>query len=139
LRKLALSAVLALTVVACAGEKAPAPESQPTEPSSPSPVATTPAEPECADLTGSATAEIVMLDFAFDPFCAIVSADQKLEFPNEGKNRHSFTVPKLDLVVLAGESKVTPKPIGEVLKPGETHTYTCKYHPPMTGELRVEP
>ena len=79
-----------------------------------------------------------MLDFAFDPFCALVSSDQRIEFVNEGKNRHSFTVPKLDLVVLAGESKTTPKPIGKVLKPGKTHTYLCKYHAPMTGELRVE-
>lgn len=79
-----------------------------------------------------------MIDFTFDPFCAIVSADQKLEFVNGGKNRHTFTVPKLDLVVLTGETKTTKKPIGEVLKAGETYVYQCKYHPGMTGELQVE-
>jgi plastocyanin len=59
-----------------------------------------------------------------------------LEFTNEGNNRHSFTVPKLDLDVLPGESKTT-EPIGQVLKSGEKHTYLCKYHPRMTAELQV--
>jgi plastocyanin len=99
---------------------------------------TTPAEPECTDFTGSPVAQIVMIDFTFDPFCSIVSGDQKLEFVNEGKNRHSFTVPKLDLVVLAGETKTTKRPIGEVLKAGEAYVYGCKFHSRMTAELRVE-
>lgn len=122
----------------CAGEKPTS--TAPTEPaaSSPSPTTTEAAEPECADLTGEATAQIRMVDFTFDPICAIVSADQKIEFVNEGNNRHSFTVPKLDLDVLTGESKTTPKPIGEVLKPGKTHKYLCKYHQNMTAELQVE-
>jgi len=122
----------------CAGEEPTA--KGPAEPTaaSPSPQATEEAEPECADLTGEATAQIRMVDFSFDPFCAIVSADQKIEFVNEGSNRHSFTVPKLDLDVPSGETKTTPKPIGEVLEPGQAHTYPCKYHPQMTGELRVE-
>lgn len=122
----------------CAGEKPTAKgPAEPTAPS-PSPQATEPPEPECADLREESPARIVMVDFSFDPFCAIVSADQKIEFVNEGKNRHSFTVPKLDLDVLTGESKTTPKPIGEVLKPGKTHKYLCKYHPNMTAELQVE-
>jgi plastocyanin len=138
LRKLLISAAASLILAGCAGAESPGPGAQPTEPASPSPQATTPPEPECADLTGTPTAQIRMVDFSFDPFCAIVSADQKIEFVNEGNNRHSFTVPKLDLDVLAGEAKTTPKPIGKVLKPGETHTYPCKYHAGMTGELRVE-
>jgi plastocyanin len=136
MKRFGMPAALSLMLMACAGEP-PGPQSQPTEQASPSPATTTPAEPECADLTGSPVAGIVMLDFSFEPFCAIVSADQELEFVNEGNNRHSFTVPKLDFDVLAGESKTTD-PIGQVLKPGETHTYDCKYHPGMSGELRVE-
>ena len=81
--------------------------------------------------------QIRMADFSFDPFCAIVSGDQKLEFVNEGNNRHSFTVPKLDLDVLSGASETT-KPVGEILEPGKTHKYLCKYHPRMTAELQVE-
>lgn len=106
--------------------------------SSPAAQATTPAEPECADLTGSAVAQIVMLDFVFDPRCAIVSGDQKLEFVNEGKIRHSFTVSELDVVVLFGKTKTTKQPIADVLKAGATYPYLCKYHPRMKGELRVE-
>jgi plastocyanin len=121
----------------CAGEKPTA--TGPTEPATSSPSATTSeaAEPECADLTGSPVARIVMDDFVFDPRCAIVTGDQKLEFVNEGKNRHSFTVPNIDFDVLAGESK-TSKPIGQVLKPGETHIYECKYHRGMNADLQVE-
>jgi plastocyanin len=99
---------------------------------------TTPAEPECADLTGEATAQIVMRDNTFVPFCAIVSGDQKLEFVNEGKSRHSFTVPELDFDVLSGKTKTTEQPIGKVLKPGDTYAYVCKYHGAMNGELRVQ-
>jgi plastocyanin len=135
-RRLAALALFSLLMTACAGEsEAPTEEGKATSP--PAAQATTPAEPECADLTGSPAAPIVMLDFSFDPFCAIVSGEQNLEFVNEGNNRHSFTVPKLDLDVLSGESKTT-EAIGQLLKPGETHTYDCKYHPGMSGELRVE-
>jgi plastocyanin len=136
-RRLISVVAFPLVLVACAGGKPSAPTGGEGTTSPPAAQVTTPAEPECSDLTGSPVAQIVMIDFTFDPSCSIVSGDQKLEFVNEGKNRHSFTVPKLDLDVLSGESELT-KPIGQVLKPGETHTYQCKYHPRMTAELQVE-
>jgi plastocyanin len=136
-RRFACLALIPFLFTACAGEEPSAPTGgEATSP--PAAESTTPAEPGCADLTGSPVAQIVMIDFTFDPFCAIVTGDQTLELVNDGKNRHSFTVPKLDLDVLAGETKTTKKPIGEVLKAGETHVYECKYHPGMTAELQVE-
>jgi plastocyanin len=135
-RRFAYLAFLPLLLAACAGEEPSAPTGGGEATSSPAAAATTPVEPECADLTGRPVAQILMRDFSFDPFCAIVSGDQMLEFTNEGNNRHNFTVPKLDLDVLAGESKTT-EPIGQVLKAGEKHTYLCKYHPRMTAELQV--
>jgi plastocyanin len=144
MRKPVLSAVLCLIMAACAGEEPSGPQSQPTEPASPSPTTTTVPEPECADLTGTPVAQILMRDFTFVPFCAIVSGDQRLEFVNEGNSRHSFTIPELDFDVLAGKTTTTKQAIGEVLKPGDTYAYQCKYHlggsvpGPMNGELRVE-
>jgi plastocyanin len=135
LRRLTSSIAVAFLLVGCAGET-PTPTEQGAE-TSPAAQATTPAEPECADLTGETTAQIVMRDNSFVPFCAIVSGEQSIEFVNEGNNRHSFTVPKEDFDVLAGETKAT-KPIGQVLKPGETHSYQCKYHPVMNGEIQVQ-
>lgn len=137
MRRFASLALLPLLFTACAGE-AGAPTGRDAETSPPAAQVTTPDEPECADLTGSPVAQILMVDFAFDPFCAIVSGDQKLEFVNEGKNRHSFTLPELDFDVLSGKSKTTKQPIGEVLKAGQTHNYACKYHRSMNGELRVQ-
>jgi plastocyanin len=125
-------------MAACAGEEPSGTQSQPTEQASPSPTTTAAAEPECADLTGSPVAQITMQTLTFNPFCAIVSGDQKLEFVNEGKSRHSFTTPELDFDVLSGKTKTTKQPIGEVLKPGGTYAYECKYHASMNGELRVE-
>jgi plastocyanin len=137
MRRLISLVWLPFLVAACAGETGtPTAEDGGTSP--PAAQATTPAEPECADLTGAPVAQIRMVDFSFDPFCAIVSDDQKLEFVNEGNSRHSFTVPKLDLDVLSGEAKTTKQPIGKVLKPGETHAYVCKYHALMNAELQVE-
>lgn len=136
-RRLVSLVVLPFLLAACAGEEGPTPTGGGEAASPPAAQSTTPAEPECADLTGSPVAQIVMLDFVFDPRCAIVSGDQKLEFVNQGKIRHSFTVPELDLDVLFEKSKTTKQPIGEVLQPG-THAYACKYHPRMKGELRVE-
>ncbi|HET6771199.1 MAG TPA: hypothetical protein VFH75_06145 [Actinomycetota bacterium] len=138
----AVGAVVFLS--SCAGEKPTA--KGPAEPTvaSPSPQATEEAEPECTDLTGEATAQIVMRDFTFVPFCAIVSGDQRLVFANEGNSRHSFTIPELDFDVLAGKTTTTKQAIGEVLEPGNTYAYQCKYHVggsvpgPMNGELRVE-
>jgi plastocyanin len=129
---------LLVFTAACAGNEGTTPTGEGGATTSP-PAAevTTPAEPECADLTGEPTAQIVMRDNSFVPFCAIVSGEQGLEFVNEGKNRHSFTVPKLDMDVRAGETKTT-EPVGQVLKAGETHAYVCKYHGGMNGELRVE-
>lgn len=124
----AVAAADLVLLSACAGENptTTGPTEQTT--ASPSPQATTAPEPECAGLTGEVTAQIRMEDAYFDPRCAIVSGDQTLQFVNEGNSRHSFTVPKLDFDVLAGETKAT-NPIGEVLKPGETHAYLCKYTP----------
>jgi plastocyanin len=138
MRKVVASAVVSLLVAGCAGE-ASGPESQPTDPASPSPEATTPLEPECPDLTGTPVARIVMLDNIFDPRCPTVSSDQTLEFVNEGKNRHTFTVadPKFQVEVLTGETKTTEQPIGEVLKPG-TYDFICIYHTlRMKGDLTV--
>ena len=130
--------MLLLVFTACAGNEGTTPTGEDGATTSP-PVAevTTPAEPECADLTGEAAARI--RDTYFDPRCAIVSGDQKLEFVNEGKSRHSFTVPELDFDVLSGKTKTTEQPIGKVLKPGDTYAYVCKYHQQlMKGELRVQ-
>lgn len=130
--------LLAFLLAACAGEEPSASNGADAGKSPPAAEVTTPAEPECADLTGSPVALIVMLDYVFDPRCAIVSGDQKLRFVNEGKSRHSFTVPELDFDVLSGKTKTTKQAIGEVLKAGDTYAYECKYHGPMNGELRVE-
>jgi plastocyanin len=136
-RKFVSLVVLPFLLAACAGEKSATPPGGGEATSPPAAEVTTPAEPECADLTGAPVAQILMLDFVFDPRCAIVSGDQKLEFVNQGKIRHSFTVPELDLDVLFDTTETTKQAIGEVLKPG-THAYACKYHPRMKGELRVE-
>jgi hypothetical protein len=77
---------------ACAGNEGTTPTGEGGTASPPAAEVTTPAEPECADLTGEARAPIRMDDVYFDPRCAIVSGDQKLEFVNEGKSRHSFTI-----------------------------------------------
>jgi plastocyanin len=137
-RSLVVAIAGLILLSACAGEDptATSPEEQAT--ASPSPQVTMAPEPECADLTGEATARIVMDDVYFDPRCAIVSGDQKLEFVNEGKSRHSFTIPELDFDVLSGKTKTTEQPIGKVLKPGDTYAYVCKYHRTMKGELRVQ-
>lgn len=136
--RVAVLALLPLLLSACASEDGGSNAGGSQTPSPPAAQATTPAEPECADLTGSPVAQIVMHDYIFDPRCAIVSGDQKLTFVNQSQFRHSFTVPKLDVVVLAGKTKTTKVPIGDVLKPGEPHIYPCKYHPVMKGELRVQ-
>jgi plastocyanin len=137
-RKFVSLVVLPFLLAACAGEKSATPPGGGEATSPPAAEVTTPAEPECADLTGSPVGQIVMRDFTFVPFCAIVSGDQKLEFANEGNSRHSFTIPELDFDVLAGKTTTTKQAIGEVLKPGDTYAYECKYHPAMNGELRVE-
>lgn len=140
MRASAISATAVLVLLsACAGEDptATSPKGQAT--ASPSPQATTPVEPECIDLTGSPTVEIVMHDYVFDPRCAIVSAEQKLTFVNQSQFRHSFTVPKLDFVVLSGKTKTTKVQVGAVLEPRrEPYIYPCKYHPVMKGKLRVQ-
>lgn len=138
MRRFVLLTLLPVLFAACGGGESPTPTGGGGATSPPAAQVTTPAEPECADLTGSPVAQIVMRDFTFVPFCAIVSVDQNLEFVNEGKSRHSFTVPELDFDVLSGKTRTSKRPIGEVLKAGDTYAYECKYHPAMNGELRVE-
>ena len=96
-----------------------------------------PAAPDCADLTGSSTAEIKMLDNTFDPDCFTVSAEQGLTIRNEGTALHNFSVEgsDVDLDVPSGEETNT-EAVGGILQPGD-HKVTCKYHPEMVAELRV--
>lgn len=92
---------------------------------------------DCADLTGSASAEIVMLDNKFDPDCFTVSGDQGLTLRNEGNVVHDFSVEGSDirLDVPAGEETNT-EAIGEMVQPGDVKV-VCTYHPEMTAEMTV--
>jgi plastocyanin len=93
---------------------------------------------ECTDLTGSPTAEIVMLDNSFDPACFKVSGDQGLTIRNEGVALHDFVVEgsDVDLDVQAGEETNT-EAIGGIVQPGD-HKVTCTYHQPvMVAEMEV--
>jgi plastocyanin len=94
-------------------------------------------EADCIDLTGSATAEIVMLDNKFDPDCLTVSGDQGLAIRNEGNVVHDFSVEGSDirLDVPPGEETNT-EAIGGMLQPGEAKVL-CTYHPEMTAEMTV--
>jgi hypothetical protein len=76
-------------------------------------------KPECPDLTGAATAEIVMLDNTFEPDCFTVSRDQGLTIRNRGTALHNFSVQDstINLDVAAG-NETSVEEIGEVLQRG---------------------
>jgi plastocyanin len=115
--------VFAVAVAACAGD----PDGSPPE-----------AGADCADLTGSATAAIAMLDNTFNPACFKVSEDQGLTLRNDGVALHNFKVEgsDVDLDVRAGEETNT-EAIGGILEPG-SYKVTCKYHLPlMVAEMEV--
>ena len=95
-------------------------------------------EAACADLTGSPTATIVMLDNTFNPACFKVSENQGLTLRNEGVALHDFKVEgsDVDLDVRAGEETNT-EAIGGILEPG-SYKVTCTYHQPlMVAEMEV--
>lgn len=96
-------------------------------------------EPEtrCADLSGAATAEVVMLDNTFEPECFTVSRDQGLTIRNRGIALHNFSVQDstIDLDVAAG-NETNIEEIGEVLQRGDAKV-VCTYHPEMLAEMRV--
>lgn len=128
---LALLALSALLAAACGGGAEP--EGKATEEPGDRHTA------ECVDLTGSATAEVVLLDNHFEPGCMTVSSDQSFTIRNDGAALHSFTVEGsgLDLDVKPGEETNT-EAVGGILEPG-TYKLFCKYHPPgMVADLTVE-
>ena len=94
-------------------------------------------KPECPDLTGTATAEIVMLDNTFEPDCFTVARDQSLTIRNRGTALHNFSVQNspVDLDVAAGNETAIEE-IGEVLQPGDAKV-VCTYHPEMTAEMTI--
>ena len=112
----------------------PPPETSP--PASPSP---TDAPIGCEDLTtGGAQFEITMTDYAFEPSCVVVAADQGPVLRNEGSFTHSFTVTGTGLDVdVEGGDVGRFEAIG--LDAG-TYDFHCKYHESlgMTGTLVVE-
>ncbi len=125
--------VLALVTAACNGDGNGTDLAEPTPGATPEPE-------ECVELTGADTAEIAMAGFAFEPSCAIVSADQALSLPNEDEVAHTFTLEdtELDLEVAPGEETDT-EAIGGIVEPG-TYTLFCRFHRDggMVGEFRVE-
>jgi plastocyanin len=129
-----MSCLLVLFATGCTTTDAP--EATPPVDASPS----LPGDNDCVDLTGSDSARIVLRDFAFDPACSIVEADQGLSLPNEGEVQHNFSLegPDVDLDIAAGEETNT-EAIGGIAEPG-TYTLFCKFHrgAGMEGEVRIQ-
>jgi plastocyanin len=127
-----------LTLLAAACAKGAEPGGTAASPTEHAGEHTTDPAAECTDLKGTGPAQIVLQDNAFDPACAVVSADQGLSLRNEGVALHSFTVENsdVDLDVAAGDTNNT-EAIGGILEPGEYKVH-CTYHVEMVAELHVE-
>lgn len=104
--------------------------------------ATAPGNPQStgpAPNTGGEKVPLEAKDFAFEPKTLEVKAgDVVIEMKNTGVAPHTFTNEKdfgAPVDVNADGGKTVDVPLTG-LKPG-TYKYICKYHPQMTGELKV--
>jgi plastocyanin len=80
------------------------------------------------------TYRVQMKDVAFVPADVVARVGDRIEWQNEDIVDHTATseTAGFDVVVSSGRSRAT------VLERPGTFTYTCRYHPNMTGRIRVE-
>jgi plastocyanin len=86
--------------------------------------------------TGSANVHRVeMKDIAFVPAEVSAHVGDRIEWHNGDIVDHTATseAAGFDVVVASGRSE------GAVLTRAGTFTYSCRYHPNMTGHIRVQP
>jgi plastocyanin len=128
---------LAVALAACGGGSPP---SEPAAPADPQTSPTDELPPDCKDSTGTPIVAITAVDNEFEPFCVIVSADQRFEVTNEGISRHTFTIRDSDIDIrLKPGAEATTGPIGEVAEPGSgEQEFGCLIHPSMVGYFAVE-
>lgn len=115
MRRFLLVAAIGLGAVAC-GRRAPA---------------------GCVDLTGMASARVVMTDMAFAPACFSVRASQAITLVNDDAADHTFTIRGTSVDVDVGGDQVLERgPLDEAVPPG-TYDLLCRYHPGMTGTITL--
>lgn len=136
-RGITLGAALLLGAACAAGTEPPS-EARPGSEATSSPEDELPAG--CQDATGTPTVAITAVDNEFEPFCVIVSPDQRFRVTNEGISKHSFTIrdTAIDLTLGPGDRGATGA-IGDQVAAGSgEQEFFCTFHPSMVGYFAVE-
>ncbi len=92
--------------------------------------------PDCADLGERASFAIELVDYAFHPGCAIVSAEQPFELTNTGEAVHTFTIDEQQVDIEVGPGDTYRSDDGLNVEPG-TYLLRCILHEQMIGTIEV--
>lgn len=97
------------------------------------------AQASCSDLGAGPTFTLRLVNFAFQPSCLKVKAEQGFKLENKGTAMHNLTIQgtQVDLDVQPGQEG-NFEAIGGVVRSG-TYDLFCKYHKTrgMTGKITV--
>jgi plastocyanin len=92
--------------------------------------------PDCADRTAADAFSVELIDYAFDPGCLIVAADEPFDLSNTGEAVHTFTIDGTGVDIQLGPGDTDTSSEGLGIAPG-VYLLRCTLHAQMLGTIEV--